>query len=170
MHYLFVQIEFVDLWEDPSHAAITSAHQDSEVVKLLKQAQTGKNTTKPLIYLFCRISFQLKPNNKTGALWYLWIFTADLFASVFLTQGVAHRWPGQRLELGSEAAWSAVGTSLPGCRHFWSWQRPGGDWHMTGDRWPSRSLRSHGSSKNNKSQHGSVSPDWKQWNLHGKRT
>lgn len=121
-------------------------------------------------YLFCRISFQLKPNNKAGALWYLWIFTADLFASVFLTRGVAHRWPGQRLELGSEAAWSAVGTSLPGCRHFWSWQRPGGDWHMTGDRWPSRSLRSHGSSKNNKSQHGSVSLDWKQWNLHGKIT
>lgn len=57
------------------------------------------------------------------------------------TQGVAHRWPSRRLEPGWEAAWSVEGILHPDCHHFLSLQRPGGDWHMMGDRWPSRSLK-----------------------------
>lgn len=40
LQYLFMEIEFVDFWQDPAHTPITSAHQYPEVVKLLKQAQT----------------------------------------------------------------------------------------------------------------------------------
>lgn len=37
--HLFVEVEFVQLWEHPAHAAISSTHQDTKRYKLLEQAQ-----------------------------------------------------------------------------------------------------------------------------------
>ena len=46
--YLFVEAELVDLRQHPAHAPVPSAHQDAEVVELLKQAKAdawGKTHT-----------------------------------------------------------------------------------------------------------------------------
>lgn len=37
--YLFMEIKFIDFWENPANTSITPTHQDPELVKLLKQPQ-----------------------------------------------------------------------------------------------------------------------------------
>lgn len=34
-----MQVEFIQLWEHPAHAAVSPAHQDTKRHKLLEQAQ-----------------------------------------------------------------------------------------------------------------------------------
>lgn len=46
--YLFMEIKFIDFWENPANTSITPTHQDPELVKLLKQPQpTNENNTTP---------------------------------------------------------------------------------------------------------------------------
>lgn len=44
--HLFVEAEFIQLRENPAHAAISSTHQNTESHELLKQSKAGRSTKK----------------------------------------------------------------------------------------------------------------------------
>ena len=59
--YLFMEVHFVDLSEDPAHTAIATAHQNTEHIKLVEQTQTinkhcimmrGTTHCFPILYVF----------------------------------------------------------------------------------------------------------------------